>query len=221
MKKAFLYLCLIVGFCAAFASCKPSLPRDVLSKGKMTDILFDYHIALAMAQSEDGGSEKNSLAYREAVLKKHDVTSADFDSSMVYYMRHTELLHDVYKDLAERLDKEAVALGGNSAGNSDFDNLTSVGDTANIWKEATSMVFSTDAGFNSRSFKIEADTAFHKGDRFRLDFESQFIFQDGMRDGVALLAVQFKNDSVAQTVVHIQSAQHYSVELADNDSLGR
>lgn len=69
MKKAFLYLCLIVGFCAAFASCKPSLPRDVLSKGKMTDILFDYHIALAMAQSEDGGSEKNSLAYREAVLK--------------------------------------------------------------------------------------------------------------------------------------------------------
>ena len=38
----------------------------------MTDILFDYHIALAMAQSEDGGSEKNSLTYREAVLKKHD-----------------------------------------------------------------------------------------------------------------------------------------------------
>ena len=27
----------------------------------------------------------------------------------------------------------------------------------------------------------------------------QFIFQDGMRDGIALLAVQFKNDSVAQT----------------------
>ena len=163
MKKAFLYLCWIVTFCAAFASCKPSLPRDVLSKGKMTDILFDYHIALAMAQNEDGGSEKNSLAYREAVLKKHDVTSADFDSSMVYYMRHTELLHDVYKDLAERLDKEVVALGGNSAGNSDFDNLTAVGDTANIWKDATSMVFSPDEGFNSRSFKIEADTAFHKG----------------------------------------------------------
>ena len=153
MKKAFLYLCWIVTFCAVFASCKPSLPKDVLSKGKMTDILFDYHIALAMAQSEDGGSEKNSLAYREAVLKKHDVTSADFDSSMVYYMRHTELLHDVYKDLAERLDKEVVALGGNSAGNSDFDNLTAVGDTANIWKDATSMVFSPDEGFNSRSFK--------------------------------------------------------------------
>ena len=48
MKKAFLYLCWIVTFCATFASCKPSLPRDVLSKGKMTDILLDYHIALAM-----------------------------------------------------------------------------------------------------------------------------------------------------------------------------
>ena len=68
--------------------------------------------------------------------------------------------------------------------------------------------------------KLKLDTAFQEGDRFRLDFESQFIFQDGMRDGIALLAVQFKNDSVAQTVIHIQSAQHYSVELADNDSLG-
>ncbi len=31
--------------------------------------------------------------------------------------------------------------------------LSAVGDTANIWKDATSMVFSPDEGFNSRSFK--------------------------------------------------------------------
>ena len=41
-----------------------------------------------------------------------------------------------------------------------------------------------------------------------------------MAEWDGLLAVQFKKDSVAQTVIHIQSAQHYSVELADNDSLG-
>jgi len=220
MRKAFAYICFVMGVCAILASCKPSLPNDVLSKGKMTDILFDYHIALAMAQSEPGGAQANNLAYREAVLKKHDVTSAEFDSSMVYYMRHTELMHDVYKDLADRLDKETVALGGDASGMSDFDNLSATGDTANIWKGAQSMVFSTDEGFNSYSFRVDADTAFHKGDRLRLDFESQFIYQDGMRDGIAMLAVQFKNDSVAQSVIHVQSSQHYTVELADNDSLG-
>lgn len=220
MRKAFAYICFVMGVCAILASCKPSLPGDVLSKGKMTDILFDYHIALAMAQSEPGGAQANNLAYREAVLKKHDVTSAEFDSSMVYYMRHTELMHDVYKDLADRLGKETVALGGEASGMSDFDNLSATGDTANIWKGAQSMVFSTDAGFNSYSFRVDADTAFHKGDRLRLDFESQFIYQDGMRDGIAMLAVQFNNDSVAQSVIHVQSSQHYTVELADNDSLG-
>ncbi len=30
-----------------------------------------------------------------------------------------------------------------------------------------------------------------------LDFDSQFIYQDGIRDGLALLAVQFGNDSIA------------------------
>ena len=41
-----------------------------------------------------------------------------------------------------------------------------------------------------------------------------------MRNGVAMLAVQFGNDSIAQRTIMIQSTQHYSVELSDADSLG-
>ena len=36
----------------------------------------EYHV-------DDNGDKGQSLAYREAVLRKHDVTSAEFDSSMV------------------------------------------------------------------------------------------------------------------------------------------
>ena len=220
MKKAFICMMAVLGIVMGLASCKPSLPSDVLSKGKMADILFDYHLAMAMARM-DGSNESNAkaLEYREAVLKKHDVTSAEFDSSMVYYTRHTELLEDVYKDLTDRMSKETVALGGNGS-SSQFDNLTATGDTANVWSQASSMVLSPQKGFNEVSFKIDADTTYHKGDNLMLDFEAQFIFQDGMRDGIALLAVEFKNDSVAQSVVHISNSQHYSVQVADNDSLG-
>ncbi len=220
MKKLMICLVAVMALLFSVSSCKPSLPGGVLSKGKMTDILYDYHLALAMAHMDDNGDKGQSLAYREAVLRKHDVTSAEFDSSMVYYMRHTELLEDVYKDLTDRYNNEITAMGGNASAGGEFANLSATGDTANVWNLATSMVFMPVKPFNSTSFDIQVDSTFHKGDRLMLDFDAQFIYQDGMRNGVAMLAVQFGNDSIAQRTIMIQSTQHYSVELSDADSLG-
>lgn len=220
MKKLMICLVAVMALLFCVSSCKPSLPSGVLSKGKMTDILYDYHLALAMAHMDDNGDKGQSLAYREAVLRKHDVTSAEFDSSMVYYMRHTELLEDVYKDLTDRYDNEITAMGGSAKEGGEFANLSATGDTANVWNLAASMVFMPVKPFNSTSFNIKVDSTFHKGDRLMLDFDAQFIYQDGMRNGVAMLAVQFGNDSIAQRTIMIQSTQHYSVELSDDDSLG-
>lgn len=220
MKKLMICLVAVMALLFCISSCKPSLPSGVLSKGKMTDILYDYHLALAMAHMDDNGDKGQSLAYREAVLRKHDVTSAEFDSSMVYYMRHTELLEDVYKDLTDRYNNEITAMGGSAKEGGEFANLSATGDTANVWNLATSMVFMPVKPFNSTSFNIKVDSTFHKGDRLMLDFDAQFIYQDGMRNGVAMLAVQFGNDSIAQRTIMIQSTQHYSVELSDADSLG-
>lgn len=220
MKKLMICLVAVMALLFCVSSCKPSLPSGVLSKGKMTDILYDYHLALAMAHMDDNGDKGQSLAYREAVLRKHDVTSAEFDSSMVYYMRHTELLEDVYKDLTDRYNNEITAMGGSAKEGGEFANLSATGDTANVWNLATSMVFMPVKPFNSTSFDIKVDSTFHKGDRLMLDFDAQFIYQDGMRNGVAMLAVQFGNDSIAQRTIMIQSSQHYSVELSDADSLG-
>ena len=220
MKKLMICLVAVMALLFCVSSCKPSLPSGVLSKGKMTDILYDYHLALAMAHMDDNGDKGQSLAYREAVLRKHDVTSAEFDSSMVYYMRHTELLEDVYKDLTDRYNNEITAMGGSAKEGGEFANLSAIGDTANVWNLAASMVFMPVKPFNSTSFDIKVDSTFHKGDRLMLDFDAQFIYQDGMRNGVAMLAVQFGNDSIAQRTIMIQSTQHYSVELSDADSLG-
>ena len=220
MKKLMICLVAVMALLFCISSCKPSLPSGVLSKGKMTDILYDYHLALAMAHMDDNGDKGQSLAYREAVLRKHDVTSAEFDSSMVYYMRHTELLEDVYKDLTDRYNNEITAMGGSAKEGGEFANLSATGDTANVWNLAASMVFMPVQPFNSTSFDIKVDSTFHKGDRLMLDFDAQFIYQDGMRNGVAMLAVQFGNDSIAQRTIMIQSTQHYSVELSDADSLG-
>lgn len=219
LYRAFMGLLLTVCLVVSVQSCKPSIPSQYLSEGKMEDVLYDIHIAQAMSGVNGGGDNADMIAYREAVFKKHGITSADFDSSMVYYMRHTKLLHDIYEKLGDRLTAEAQSLGIDVSNMNQFGDVAS-GDTTNVWKDAQSMVFSTNTPFNYHSFEVPVDTGYHKGDKLILDFEAQFLFQDGMRDGIAMLAVTFQNDSVASSYVRMTSSQHYTTQVEDRDSLG-
>ena len=89
---------LLVGGLAVLCSCKPSIPRDVIDPDDMEDILYDYHLADAAANlNSDSTRFYNARLYQLAVLKKHGVTEAQFDSSMVYYTRHTEKLYAIYE----------------------------------------------------------------------------------------------------------------------------
>lgn len=219
LYRAFMGLLLAVCLVGSLQSCKPSIPSQYLSEGKMEDVLYDIHIAQAMSGVNGGGDNADMIAYRETVFKKHGITSADFDSSMVYYMRHTKLLHDIYVKLGDRLTAEAQSLGIDVSNMNQFGDVSS-GDTTNVWKDAVSMVFSTNSPFNYHSFEVPVDTGYHKGDKLILDFEAQFLFQDGMRDGIAMLAVTFNNDSVASGYVRMTSSQHYTTQVEDRDSLG-
>lgn len=220
MRKllAFAFLMLVL------FGCKPQVPGEYIQPGDMEDILFDYHLAQGMAQQADGSDGMSlpmrQLAYREAALRKHGVTEAEFDSSMVYYQRHTERLKGIYDNLAKRLTTEAQSLGASVDDANSLGGLTAMGDTANVWKGEQSLVLSPDAPFNHYSFEIKADSSFHKGDRFILNFKSQFIYQDGMRDGVAYVAVVFDNDSVAANVVRITSDGKQTTMIENDKRLG-
>lgn len=189
--------------------------KHVISSGEMEDILYDYHLADAMAQQAEGGYEKNAIAYRAAVLKKYDITQGDFDSSMVYYMRHTDELHDMYQHISDRMQQEANEVGASSMSGSSVS-----GDSANVWSGEKSVVLIPNEPYNLYSFSLNADSTFHKGDHLILNFKADFIFQDGMRDGIVMLAVTLGNDSVASTVTHVSSSMASSLQIADNDSLG-
>ena len=200
-------------------SCKPGIPSEYLSSDEMEDILYDYHIAQAMADNQRGGSGADMITYRVAILKKYNVTEAEFDSSMVYYSRHTELLHDVYKNLVDRLKNESVALGADANDLQRYGDVAS-GDTTNIWNGNNALILSPNKPFNLETFSLPVDSAYHKGDRILFDFDAQFLYQDGMRDGIVVLAVTFANDSVASQLLHIQNSQHFNIQLEDRDRVG-
>lgn len=202
-------------------SCKPGVPNKYVQPGKMEDILYEYHIAEGISGQSKAENERaiNQRAYQLAILKQHGVTEAEFDSSMVYYMRHTEQLHTIYENVVKRMDNEATSLGtsANSIGDA---SLSANGDTANVWTGNRSLVFTTSQPFNLSTYSFKTDTTFHKGDALALNFDTQFIYQDGVRDGIAVFAVRFGNDSVAYRRMNISSSSRYNMQINDYNHLG-
>lgn len=198
--------------------CKPGIPSKYLQPDDMVDILYDYHLAEGMSQSQVDKDSVAMRAYMASILKQHGVSSAEFYSSMVYYTRHTKLLDDVYNRLADRLDKEAVAHGGSTSGLDE--GMVSGSDTANVWNQGSAFVLSPYAATNVMSFEIKADTSYHAGDRFILDFDAQFLYQDGMRDASVVLAVTYDNDSIEYVNNSLSNSSHYRLQVNNSGRLG-
>lgn len=214
--KSFFGVCITILFSLMAFGCKPGVPSKYIQPDEMEDILYDYHLAGAMARNSMGDS-KTEYAYRLAALKKHGVSQAHFDSSMVYYMQNTNTLREIYQRLSQRLENEELALGGTST---PYDQFSLKGDTANVWNGDRSFVLTSQIPYNMYSFEVKADTAFHKGDRFLLEFDTQFIYQEGVRDAVVVLALTLSNDSVVAQTTHVSLPSHFNLQVADYDRLG-
>ena len=218
-----LLLIFTVMIACLLTACHPTIPGKIIQPGDMEDVLFDYHLALGMLESS-GKPYKEKLmlqhTYKLAVLQKHGITEEQFEESMAYYMRHADLMHDIYEDLAERMEDEAMAQGVTASEISQYGSLTAKGDTADIWAGPKAMVLSPDVPFNLYSFVIKADTAFQKGDQLILSFNPNFIIQEGSRDALVVLAVKFANDSVASQKRVIASNMKQTIQIADGRRSG-
>ena len=93
-------------------------------------------------------------------------------------------------------------------------------DTSNIWNMERNFILIPNEPYNIRSFEIVTDSTVRKGDRLTLQFQSQFVFQDGIRDLVAVMAVTFMNDSVVSQVRHATQQTTTSIPIQDDEHLG-
>ncbi len=198
-------------------ACKPSVPSEYIQPGDMEDILYDYHVAKAMGSQELRQTQdflKNM--YFQAVLKKHDVTEAEFDSSLVYYYSHIDRLKDVYSEVNERLADEAKALGASVGDISRYSQYSTTGDTANIWQEATDVMLIPRATMNRYDFTIKADTSFYKGDSFMLQFMSEYLWQTGTKDAVVCIVSKYEGDSIIQMSNHVSVSGLAQIRIPAN-----
>lgn len=194
-------------------ACAPSVPSGILQKDEMEDVLYDMHIAQSIYETREGGVATGAdlLALRASVLRKHDVDKAVWDSSFNYYCRNSRDMYDIYQSLAKRIERNVIALGGKVDG---FQG--SEADTANVWKAENAFILMQQAPYNLFTFDVIPDSTFEDGDRITLQYDAQFIFQDGMRDIATFLAVYYDNDSIATVTSHSNFDGHGIVTL-NND----
>lgn len=202
-KLLFVLTVLAVVFMTA---CRPGTPKGVITPGKMEDILYDYHIAIAMATQPQMGTQEdrdfNEVMYLHAALKKHGVTEAEFDSSLVYYYGHVDRFAEIYGDVVKRLSEEAVSIGASVGEIGQITTFSTTGDTANVWNDATSLLLLPRAGYNRVSFELKADTTYKKGDSFQFNIVSSWMYKSGMKDALVYMAVRYDNDSISTHSVH-------------------
>lgn len=164
MKKI-LYFIFILALCIA---CDKQSDH-ILTRGKMEDVLYDYHLAQGLLeQLTIDEREKMAQAYIDAVFEKHNITEADFDSSMVYYNRHANDLKKIYQNIKDRYaekNQELALLTGNSEMTNTY---SQNGDTTNIWNSTKLTMLQGKDGVNYETFNIPADTSFYKQDRYVL-----------------------------------------------------
>lgn len=98
----------------ALTSCQKR-PDYVMSESKMADVLADLTIVdqLALREQTSTGvlpSDSSLKVMRQSILQKHDVSEAQFDSTLVWYGHHIDQFSDLYKTVEQRLAKRQKAI---------------------------------------------------------------------------------------------------------------
>ncbi|MBO4906455.1 MAG: DUF4296 domain-containing protein [Bacteroidaceae bacterium] len=200
------------------ASCKPDIPDGIISEGKMEDILYDYHLAQGMAEAapKEDGYTTDALLYefQLAALKKHNVTEAEFDSSMTYYCSDLTRLNRIYQRVSERLEQTAADYGVTTGGAEEYVSLSATGDTANVWAARPLFIVKPNPMENLQSWKIECDSTWHPGDDVMWRFSCNLLSKNGLTDPLMFdLVIVYTNDSVRSSINSTRSSDNANVRV--------
>lgn len=200
-----------------FFACETKVPDRILSEALMEDVLYDYHLACAMASQAKDSVSFREKQYVEAVFRKYKITAADFDSSLVWYTRHTSRLFNIYKEVNQRYADIVVSVGGN-AEKPRF-TVSASGDTSNIWSGDTDYLLRTTPGYNRMSFAYTPDSTFMPGDRYLFHIQTSFKNQELRKEAVVALMARYANDSISSRSMMFYGNGHSTVTLATDEKL--
>ena len=99
-------LCLLIIACSG--SDKPKKPDNLISKDKMSEVLYDLYIINAAKGVNKKLLEANGFKPETYVLTKHNIDSLQFVDSNMYYAFDTDIYEAIIDKVKVRLDEEKM-----------------------------------------------------------------------------------------------------------------
>ncbi len=211
MKSKAIHIVLVAA-AALMVSCKPSVPSEYIQPDDMEDLIYDYHVAQGIAMQQDGSQDYNRRLNFELVLKKHGLTQAQFDSSLVYYYTRADRFQEIYKHVQERLNNEAEKYGA-AVSEGPIKAVSLSGDTADVWKGNRALMLLNDRPYHLYQFAQKADTAYRAGDSFMFSMNTTWLMQQGNRQASVYLAITYANDSTVKQYSTVSSSGNTTLRI--------
>ena len=161
IKKHIYYWFLFLGiFCAACSK----VPRDILSEKKMQAVQVDMQLAESMIsmKSREYKEPEQKAALYQAVFRKHGITEAQYDSSLVWYGKNLDIYMKVYDRMIADLNKKQKELGDIQASAAPVTKQDSV----DIWPRRDYLTLMPDALFNGVLFDVSPESSYPSGSTF-------------------------------------------------------
>lgn len=157
----------IVGV-AWIAACS-KVPDNLLSEKEMQRVLKDMLLAEAMtgrdAKLYPDSASKEALYL--AVFRKHGITQALYDSSLVWYGGNLDIYMKVYDRVLKDIEREKTELGDVQAEAAPVYNSDSV----DIWPRRPHLTLQPKALFNGVTFDIKPANGYSSGSVFSLGMQ--------------------------------------------------
>lgn len=206
-------------------SCKVKRPDTVLSDEKLEAVLYDYHVAKAMGEQLSYDEGYKRVLYLQSVFRKHGITEAQFDTSMVWLTRNPDILRDIYERVNERLRAEKDQVEDLIALRDNKPKESLPGDSIDVWAwdrvyHLTGMPLD-----NLVAFDLPSDPNFQDRDTLRWSLRFRFMGKtaqaaDTLYAPVMALQIAYGNDSVLHALRRIDRPGVETLTVG-GDTLGR
>lgn len=209
----------IVVLMLMLTACGVERPDDVLSDAQMEDILYDYHIARAMAERVPYNETYKRVFYVDDVFRKHGITEAQFDSSMVWFARNPQAIADIYKRVNERLRSQRDRYADFIAERDKRPKTSPDKDSVDLWPLLRAYKLSGTPFDNKVSFAWPADSNYHANDTLRFTARLRYAGtkssgQDTLMAPVIALQVKYKNDSTVSRWSRMEEAGRHVLSVS-------
>ncbi|MCE5331340.1 MAG: DUF4296 domain-containing protein [Bacteroidales bacterium] len=205
----------LLGIIFILAACS-NRPKDVMDQKEMADFLTDLHKldGSLVAKGIISPQDRENVYYYNALLRKHGITQAVFDSSLVWYTKNPKRFEKIYAQVLDNLTEFEAEV--KSKNNYPVDSAALRHIKQEIWTNPTQYVFTKDSARTQVEFTIQNPKLRWK-DIYTLSLLQRIAPQDSSAEKHIVMRIKYsdgKTDSIYATTYNDSILRRYTLRLA-------